>query len=200
MFKFRLGFGLILGLVGMGLLGNGLYMGGKAKLAQILLDRAWTKTVTTGDVYLPWSWMDAHPVARLKIQGDARAHIVLNTDSGQALAFGPAVIGGTENTDLLGIAAHKNTQFQTLKTLKLGETITLERPKGDVLTYQVTHTEILDSRKNGIPIEAKAQTPSRLALVTCYPFNAASFNGPMRYVVYAKRIEAVQKKSRLQDV
>ena len=163
-------------------------MGAKAKLAQSLLDRAWTKTAITGDVYLPWSWMDAHPVARLNIQGDKRSHIVLNTDSGQALAFGPAVIGGTENTDLLGIAAHKNTQFQTLKTLKLGETITLEQPKGDVLIYQVTHTEILDSRSDGIPIEVKAQTPSRLALVTCYPFDAVSFNGPMRYVVYAERI------------
>ena len=184
----RLGFGIILCFCGIALLGNGVYMGAKAKLAQSLLDRAWTKTAITGDVYLPWSWMDAHPVARLNIQGDKRSHIVLNTDSGQALAFGPAVIGGTENTDLLGIAAHKNTQFQTLKTLKLGETITLEQPKGDVLIYQVTHTEILDSRSDGIPIEVKAQTPSRLALVTCYPFDAVSFNGPMRYVVYAERI------------
>ena len=165
-------------------------MGGKAKLAQSLLDRAWTKTANTGDVHFPWSWMDAHPVARLKIQGDERAHIVLNTDSGQALAFGPAVIGGTENTDLLGIAAHKNTQFQSLNSLKIGETITLERPKGETITYQVTHTEIVDSRKEGLPIKAKANTPSRLALVTCYPFDAVSFNGPMRYVVYAMRIKA----------
>jgi len=148
----------------MWLLGNGLYMGGKAKLAQNLLDRAWTKTSMTGDVYLPWSWMDAHPVARLKIEGDERSHIVLNTDSGQALAFGPAVISGTENTDLLGIAAHKNTQFQNLRT------------------------KIIDSRKDGLPIEVKAKTPSRLALVTCYPFDAVSFNGPMRYVVYAERV------------
>jgi len=185
----RLSLGLILGLCGMGLLGNGLYMGGKALLAQSLLDRAWTKTAMTGDVYLPWSWMDAHPVARLKIEGDERSHIVLNTDSGQALAFGPAVISGTENTDLLGIAAHKNTQFQNLKTVKTGEIITLERPKGEMLTYQVTHTELLDSRKDGLPIEAKANTPSRLALVTCYPFDAVSFNGPMRFVVYAQRID-----------
>ena len=184
----RQSFGLILGLCGIGLLGSGLYMGGKAKLAQSLLDRAWTKTAMTGDVYLPWSWMDAHPVARLKIEGDERSHIVLNTDSGQALAFGPAVISGTENTDLLGIAAHKNTQFQNLKTLKAGEIITLERPKGEMLTYKITHTKIIDSRKDGLPIEVKAKTPSRLALVTCYPFDAVNFNGPMRYVVYAERI------------
>jgi len=187
----RLSLGFIVGLCGMSLLANGLYMSGKAKLAQSLLERAWTKTAMTGDIYLPWSWMDAHPVARLKIQGDERPHIVLNTDSGQALAFGPAVIKGTENTDFLAIAAHKNTQFQNLKTVKVGEIITLEQPKGEILTYQVTHTQILDSRTDGLPIEVKAKTPSRLALVTCYPFDAVSFNGPMRYVVYAERINKV---------
>ena len=57
-----------------------------------------------------------------------------------------------------------------------------------MLTYKVTHTQILDSRKDGLPIEVKAKTPSRLALVTCYPFDAVSFNGPMRYVVYAERV------------
>jgi len=181
-------FGLIAVLLGAAIFGQGLYMGGKARLAQNLLERAWSKTAESGDVNLPWSWMDAHPVARLKIEGDKGSHIVLNTDSGQALAFGPAVIGGTENRDLLGIAAHKNTQFQILQTLKAGQTLTLERPKGDVLTFLVTHSEILDSRNAGLPIEEKSQSPSRLALVTCYPFNALSFNGPMRYVVYADRI------------
>jgi len=186
--RFKLGLSLTLGVLGLALFGNGLYTGGKSVVAQKLMERAWTKTASSGDVYLPWSWMDAHPVARLTLEGDTRSHIVLNTDSGQALAFGPAIVSGTENTDHLAIAAHKNTQFQNLKTLAVGKTITLERPKGEVLTYQVTHTKILDSRIEGLTIEADAQTPSRLALVTCYPFDAVSFNGPMRYVVYAKRI------------
>lgn len=186
----KLGVGIIAIVFGLGLFGHGLYMGSKAKLAQHLLERAWTKTAKSGDIHLAWSWMDAYPIARLKIAGDERSHIVLNTDSGQALAFGPAIVGGTENTDLLAIAAHKNTQFQDLKSLATGEIITLERPKGDVLTFQVTHSEILDSRIHGIPIEPEASIPSHLALVTCYPFNTVSFNGPMRYVVYAKRLES----------
>jgi len=188
--RFKLALSLALGVLGLGLFGNGLYIGSKAVIAQSLMERAWTKTAASGDVHLPWSWMDAYPVARLTLKGDKRSHIVLNTDSGQALAFGPAIVSGTENTDLLAIAAHKNTQFQNLKSLVAGETIMLERPKGGVLTYQVTHTQILDSRIDGLTIESDADTPSRLALVTCYPFDAVSFNGPMRYVVYAERIDA----------
>jgi len=185
----KLNLSLVLVVLGLALFGNGLYIGSKALLAQNLMERAWTKTAYNGDMHLPWSWMDAHPVARLTLDGEKRSHIVLNTDSGQALAFGPAVISGTENTDMLAIAAHKNTQFQNLKHLVAGETITLERAKGEVLTYHVTHSKILDSRLEGLTIEPHAKTPSRLALVTCYPFDAVSFNGPMRYVVYADLVE-----------
>lgn len=185
--RFNISLSLTLAVLGLGLFGNGLYISGKAIIAQKMMDRAWTKTAVSGDIHLPWSWMDAYPVAKLTLGGNKRSHIVLNTDSGQALAFGPAVVSGTEHSDMLAIAAHKNTQFQNLKHLVAGETITLERAKGEVLTYHITHSEILDSREDGVSIEHNAKTPSRLALITCYPFDAVSFNGPMRYVVYAER-------------
>ncbi|WP_051279143.1 class GN sortase [Hellea balneolensis] len=180
--------GVISALIGAALFGNGIYIGGKALLAQHLLERSWTKTISSGEVHLPWDWMDAYPVARIKFEGQANSHIVLNTDSGQALAFGPAVISGTENTNMLAIAAHKNTQFQNLKELKSGEVITLEPAKGDKIIFRVTHSEILDSREQELPIGDASETPSNLALVTCYPFDAISFNGPLRYVVYAERM------------
>ena len=181
----RAGLGFVLGLVGLGLFGNGLYISGKAIVAQSLMERAWTKSADSGEIHLPWSWIDAYPTAKLTFNED-ETHIVLNTDSGQALAFGPAIISGTENTAMLAIAAHKNTQFQSLKNLTAGETITLERPQEPALTYRVTHFKILDSRKEALPIAHVADNPSRLALVTCYPFDALSFNGPLRYVVYAE--------------
>lgn len=181
--------GLISAFIGTALFGNGLYVGGKAVLAQHLLERSWNKTLSTGEMHLPWRWMDAYPIARLSFEGQADSHIVLNTDSGQALAFGPAVISGTENTSMLAIAAHKNTQFQNLKNMGIGEIITLESSDGETLKYSVTHSEIMDSRSQGIAVESAAEAPSKLALVTCYPFDALSFNGPMRYVVYAQRID-----------
>jgi sortase A len=183
----NLSLSLIFGLIGAAVFGNGLYTGGKALLAQSLMERAWTKTAASGDVHLPWSWMDAYPAARLTLNGE-ESHIVLNTDSGQALAFGPAIVSGTGGTDTLAIAAHKNTQFKTLKDLKRGDTVKLEQPQTESMSYRITHMEILDSRETGITIEGTAITPSRLALITCYPFDAVSFNGPMRYVVYAERV------------
>ena len=132
-------------------------------------------------------------MARLSIAGDDRTHIVLNTDSGQALAFGPAIIQGTEQTDMLAIAAHKNTQFQYLEHVKLGDIIRLEQPENKVLEYRVSRMDILDSRIQGLSIEDPSETPSRLALVTCYPFDSLSFNGPMRYVVYAERVEVLRE-------
>lgn len=185
--------GLISACLGAALFGNGLYLGGKAIIAQHLLERSWSKTATSGDVHLPWAWMDAYPIGRIVFEGHDESHIILNTDSGQALAFGPAVISGTENTDMLAIAAHKNTQFRKLKDLSAGDIITLERSKGETLTYRMIHSEILDSRTHGIDVETPSQTPSKLALVTCYPFDAISFNGPLRYVVYAERIDLKNK-------
>jgi len=181
----KLGVGFVAALLGLGLFGQGAYMGGKAIVAQILMEHAWTKTTENGEVHLPWAWIDAHPAARLSFDGES--YIVLNSDSGQALAFGPAIIAGTEDRAMMGIAAHKNTQFQGLKNLQAGDAVTLELPLEPRLTYRVTHSEILDSRIDGIAIEELSENPNRLALVTCYPFDAVSFNGPMRYVVYAER-------------
>lgn len=179
---------LLICLVGVSIFGNGLYTGGKAIVAQSLMERAWAKTAASGEVHLPWSWMDAYPAVRLTL-GNGKSHIVLNSDSGQALAFGPAIVSGTQGTDTLAIAAHKNTQFKTLKDLKQGDIVHLEHPQGEPITYRVTHMEILDSRIDGVTIAEAATTPSRLALITCYPFDAVSFNGPMRYVVYAEKLE-----------
>jgi len=155
---------LLICLVGASIFGDGLYTGGKAIVAQSLMERAWAKTAASGEVHLPWSWMDAYPA-------------------------GPAIVSGTQGTDTLAIAAHKNTQFKTLKDLKQGDIVHLEPPQGEPITYRVTHMDILDSRIDGITIAEAATTPSRLALITCYPFDAVSFNGPMRYVVYAEKVE-----------
>jgi len=161
------------------------YIPAKAITAQILLDRAWDKTQATGQIHLPWSWMDAYPVAKLHMPNQD-THIVLDKASGQALAFGPALMGGgnLSGQTMIAIAAHKNTQFKMLKDLKRGDMIGVETPRSDITHYRVTGFEILDSRKGGLEIKDS----ETLALVTCYPFDAISFNGPMRYVVFANKV------------
>jgi len=171
--------------LGLGVLAQGLYMPSKALLAQHLIAQAWADTQKSGDIKAPWPWMDAHPIAELALP-DEKPHIVLNTDSGQALAFGPALV--SQETfipeEMVAIAAHKNTQFGRLKELKANQDILLTLKTGERQTYRVTGTQIIDTRKEVL----RDQGPSTLALITCYPFDAVSFNGPLRYVVFAERV------------
>jgi len=172
--------------LGLGCLGQGLYMPSKALLAQHLIAKTWHETQETGVTNTPWSWMDAYPVAELTLPNQD-AHIVLNTDSGQALAFGPALMTNESfNTDhMIAIAAHKNTQFGSLKNIKAGDVISLNHKTGEHRNFRVTKGRIIDTRTEAL----LDQGPNSLALVTCYPFDAVSFNGPLRYVIFAERVD-----------
>src|SRR5258708_1490834 len=74
---------------GLVLVGQGVWMHAKALVAQVLLQRAFAQTLTTGKDVKPWSWADTWPVARIDIPRLGKSAIVLNGSSGQALAFGP---------------------------------------------------------------------------------------------------------------
>jgi sortase A len=168
---------------------KGLYLGGKAIVAQILLDKAWATTLQSGQDTPPWAWMDTVPIAKLTVPATQNSAIILNTLSGQALAFGPAHMTKTPLPGEPGIsviAAHKNTHFSFLQDLRTGDEIEVQRADGRSYTFIMTGADIVHKDNSGIP---DIQTPgqlAQLALVTCYPFNAVSFGGPMRYVVYGR--------------
>ena len=136
--------------------------------------------------------LDAHPIAKITFPDQDKSAIVLNTDSGQALAFGPGLVNNPTNTQSLVIAAHKNTHFKPLKYLTPGDIIKLET-LSDTTRYKISDQLIIDTRYERLKFEPAQRvqtdkTARKLVLVTCYPFNAISFNGPLRYVVYAEAI------------
>ena len=171
---------------------NGLYLGSKAFVAQILMDRAWAATLKTGQATPPWAWMDTLPIAKISIPATDSSAIILDAVSGQALAFGPAHVETTPlpgETGISVIAAHKNTHFSFLKDMVSGDEIVVQRADGQSYTFTMTHADIVHKDNSGIPA---TQTPSQLtqiALVTCYPFDAVSFGGPLRYIVYGTLID-----------
>ncbi|MFW8121104.1 hypothetical protein, partial [Klebsiella pneumoniae] len=57
---------LAFALIGLILFGQGAYIHGKALLAQVLLERAFARTIATGQPVKPWSWADTWPVARIE--------------------------------------------------------------------------------------------------------------------------------------
>lgn len=172
---------------GVFLTSNGLYLGAKAVVAQMLLDHAWATTLDTGQPTSPWAWMDTVPVAKISIPDTKNSAIVLNTMSGQALAFGPAHDPSTPlpgDPGISVIAAHKNTHFAFLKSLRNGDRISIQRSDGQTYDFTMTHADIVHKDHSGIPSRQRREKTAKIALVTCYPFDAVSFGGPMRYVVY----------------
>jgi hypothetical protein len=84
----------------------------KAQLAQVLLERAFSQSMASGKPVKAWGWADTWPVARLEISRLQASAIVLRGSSGEALAFGPALLDETARIGEPGtavIAAHRDT-------------------------------------------------------------------------------------------
>ena len=165
-------------------LGQGLYMDAKAELAQTLLENAWSKSKQTGKPVKAWEWADTWPVARVTAPRVNVSAIVLAGASGEALAFGPGHLSnsaepGAEGTSV--IAAHRDTHFEFLKDMQIGDAVELEARDGESHTYIVNDLKIVRAEASGID---PREPGKRLALVTCFPFDTTE-QGPLRYVVFA---------------
>ncbi len=178
------------GLLGFGLwqLGGAAWIHGKAMLAQILLEQAWAVRLDGADENQtrPWPWADTAPIARIRVPRLGIDQIILAGASGRTLAFGPAHLSGTAPPGTTGhsiISGHRDTHFAFLRDLQPGDTVEIQRADGDVVRYQVTSRGIVDARTAQF-----TETPERgvASLVTCYPFEAVTTNGPLRYVVTAE--------------
>ena len=109
---------------------------------------------------------------------------------GNVLAFGPgrniqSNHPGNRGTTL--ISAHRDTHFNFLESVELGDRLEVDSiySKGSY-HYQVSDIKIIDSDKVDIDI---SNSQSELKLVTCYPFNAMTSGGPLRYVVTANWVQ-----------
>ncbi len=170
-------------LAGGGLIAWGLHMPAKAAVAQFLLERAWRSTLTYGDNVRPWPWADAAVLGVISAPRLGARSVVLDTASGEALAFAPGHVEGTPEPGEPGvavIAAHRDTHFAFLKDIAPGDEIRVGT-KEDDLTFKVTHTEVVRWDASGV---TQTRRGAHLVLSTCYPFDALQ-RGPLRYLVWA---------------
>jgi sortase A len=170
-------------LIGIARIAAGAMIPAKAVVAQILLERAFDRSVTLHHPVKPWPWADMAPVARIAVPRLGIDRIVLNTGSGQAMAFGPTLLpdaAGIGKPGTTVIAAHRDTHFRFLKNVRKGDVIEAEGLDGIDHRYVVTGAEIVRWDRFAIP-DAPGK---RLALATCYPFGAIH-HGPLRYIVQA---------------
>jgi sortase A len=166
--------------------GQGAYIPAKAWVAQELMHRAWRRAEGGSQKPAPWPWADTWPVARLSAKGGDIELIVLEGGSGRTLAFGPghlsiSALPGQNGNSI--IAGHRDTHFQFLQYMKVGEVIHVELPDGRKHIYEVTAVDVVDSRRGSLVLDTDE---AMMTLVTCYPFDALQPGGPMRYVVSAQ--------------
>jgi sortase A len=186
--QFALLAAIVVGIAGTSLSAQGVWMHAKAKLAQLLLERAFADTLVTGTDTKPWSWADTWPIARIEVPRLKANAIVLHGSSGQALAFGPGHVEATPQAGSPGTAvysAHRDTHFQFLKDVVAGDEVAVTLRTGDTHRFRVTHTSVVRWDRSGIDPFADGH---HLILATCWPLDA-KFPGPKRYLVHAERVD-----------
>src|SRR6201996_2423412 len=181
-------FPLLLALLGLILFGQGLYIHAKALVAQVLLERAFDRTIATGHPTKPWSWADTWPVARIEVKRIGASAIVLSGSSGQALAFGPGHVELTPDAGERGVAvysAHRDTHFRFLRNVVVGDEIDVTGGDGKTFRYRADATAVVRYDESGID---PLSTGYELVLTTCWPFDALT-PGPERYILHATMME-----------
>jgi sortase A len=93
---------------------------------------------------------------------------------------GTALPGQTGN---IGIAGHRDTFFRSLRSVKLGDTITLETTTGE-WRYRVVSLRVVKPEDVAV---LDATHRDALTLVTCFPFHFIGA-APERFVVRAERL------------
>jgi len=155
----------------------------KAELAQHLLERSWLRTLAGEADAKPWPWADTRAVAILEVPRLGLREIVLEGSSGRNLAFGPTLVNTTQlenSTDLI-LSGHRDTHFSFLQELQTGDLLRL-RTATQTRDYRISWQEAVDSRNQQLVIDDDIE---RLTLLTCYPFDAPTTGGPLRWVVTA---------------
>lgn len=168
-------------LSGLALMLRGAMIPAKAWAAQILLDRAFERSLATRRTVKPWPWADTAPIARVSVPRLGISEVVLSGGSGQAMAFGPTLLLGGPGVAIM--AAHRDTHFAFLEHVRVGDEVDVRTIAGRTLRYRVARAQIV--RWDGFAYPSSPARPL-LALTTCYPFGATQ-RGPLRYVLWAER-------------
>ncbi len=167
--------------------GKAAYIHVKAEVAQMMLEDAWQQTLVDQKPHKPWSWADTFPIAKLSVPTQNIEQLVLSGASGRNLAFGPGLLLSSDSPEKQGytiIGGHRDTHFEFLQDLQIGEAIVVEDKHGNKHQYEITSTEVHNIEQDQINDRGEEQ----LTLVTCYPFNTIETGGPLRYLVHAKKV------------
>ena len=153
----------------------------KAIVGQYLLNDVWKKTLYSGIKTKPWESADFEVVGELKVPRLSLSRIVLNSVSGEAMAWGV----GTLDPDVskqspIILAGHRDTHMEFMSQLHVGDRMSFQLADGSLKSYEIVRSMVLNTPELQLADQLKGQR--QLILTTCWPFNA-THSGPERYVL-----------------
>lgn len=120
--------------------GQGVWIQAKAQLVQILIERAWARTLAGETLVKPWPWADTWTVAKLEVSARGASLLVLAGASGRTIAFSPGhqdgmPLPGTPGNSVIG--GHRDTHLVFLRHLRKGDTVRIQHADGLRASYRV---------------------------------------------------------------
>ena len=179
-------------IIGSILVGKSVYMSAKAELAQYLIGTTWQQRQVHQPASKPWPWADIYAVAKIEVPRLNIVQYIMNDSSGEALAFGA---GHLPKTGLPGknghsmVAGHRDSHFEFLQYLRMGDQITVTNYLGEIKNYRVSSSYQIDIREDNL---VHHHDYSGLTLITCFPFNNLRPQGPLRWIVEAVPAQKIQ--------
>ncbi len=171
---------------GLWLLGGQAYRVAKASVADVLIERAWRRSLADGKAHRPWGWADMEPLAKLHVPRLRVERTVLSGATGESMAFGLGHVHGTATPLQSGhcvVAGHRHTEMAFLSRIQVGDRIELTTPAGS-RTYQVRTLSIVAADS----VEGVSWSGAEgLSLVTCYPF-AGLLETQARFVAHCEPV------------
>lgn len=158
----------------------------KAWLAQQLIAGAWAQSLRQpGTEHRPWAWADTFPVARLQLPGGEDLY-VLNGGQGNALAFGPGLVEGSDQpgSGFSVIGGHRDTHFRALAQVAPGQRFRVQASSGHWIDYEIQQAAVVNVREQPL-VKQNAQ---QILLITCYPFSGVTADAEQRFVVSGRKI------------
>lgn len=176
--------GLLLAVVGAAVAARPLVHLARRTHAGITARTAWAQWVRTGkapvEVGDPAGWMT--------LSSAGIDTIILWGDSGENLRRYPSLSDRfaffTESKGVKVVAAHRDTHFSRLGSVRTGEAVRLVLKDGRVLRYRICDIDIVP-RELAAKRIAEKNAGDWLVLMTCYPFTFAG-PAPDRFLVWAR--------------
>ncbi len=125
-------------------------------------------------------------LGRLEIVRLGMSTLVVEGDDDASLSLAAGHVPGTPAIGAFGnsvIAGHRDTSFQPLRKIRLGDRIRIDTDKSYI--YVVSSLRIVDPDDISV---LRSGEKSTLTMITCYPFRYVG-PAPKRFVVTARKVE-----------